>query len=343
MKQDKHLAEVYCDNVFRQYPNLREGLKRLEHMRGGKYWPDWCPLPMTATYALLTNFANVSKAPAMLKQLAANALQTATAAIAWMTESKIIYRFDDTLRAELAAQSLTGELPPEILRRLPYRCVFIEDEREIDGLKSLGFFAWNEFDVNHRWQELRLLYLANDGATLSVPIPLVNGAGIAKALDIIADEEMKKIHKSKDGLSADIIKSMFLDSVMAFLDSIMASVNMLLYLCSEAPDIPQAQEVLTRRSKARDGAPKRAATLDVGYRIGAALRSSVRYMRDDDAPHPDGKTGRRNAPHIRRAHWHTYRVGKRDAQTTILKWLPPIPVNIDEISKILPTVVPVKE
>ena len=47
-------------------------------------------------------------------------------------------------------------------------------------------------------------------------------------------------------------------------------------------------------------------------------------------------------PHIRRAHWHTYWVGPMDEvypkRKTILKWLPPIPVNVTDVEK-LPVVV----
>jgi len=33
--------------------------------------------------------------------------------------------------------------------------------------------------------------------------------------------------------------------------------------------------------------------------------------------------------HIRRAHWHTYLVGAGRSERR-LKWLPPIPVNVDD-------------
>ena len=37
---------------------------------------------------------------------------------------------------------------------------------------------------------------------------------------------------------------------------------------------------------------------------------------------------RRPRPHIRHAHWHTYKRGPRDGPHTVfLKWMPPIPVN----------------
>ncbi len=49
--------------------------------------------------------------------------------------------------------------------------------------------------------------------------------------------------------------------------------------------------------------------------------------------------GRTMRPHVRRAHWHTFLTGPRSGeQTPILKWLPPIPINVDNPGE-LPVVV----
>ena len=46
-------------------------------------------------------------------------------------------------------------------------------------------------------------------------------------------------------------------------------------------------------------------------------------------------------PHIRRAHWHSFWVGKKDqpdARSVTLKWLPPIPVNVPGVEDLTTTV-----
>ena len=46
-------------------------------------------------------------------------------------------------------------------------------------------------------------------------------------------------------------------------------------------------------------------------------------------------------PHIRRAHWHSFWVGKKDqpdARSVTLKWLPPIPVNVTGVDDLTTTV-----
>jgi hypothetical protein len=77
------------------------------------------------------------------------------------------------------------------------------------------------------------------------------------------------------------------------------------------------------------------ATWDVGARIGAALRKA------STTSEPGGGTHAGPRPHIRRAHWHTFLVGA-DRQTRRLRWLPPIPVNLDAIEDLPATIKPVR-
>lgn len=45
----------------------------------------------------------------------------------------------------------------------------------------------------------------------------------------------------------------------------------------------------------------------------------------------------RPRPHIRRAHWHTFLAGA-DRMERRLKWLPPIPVNVADVSDLPATI-----
>jgi hypothetical protein len=54
--------------------------------------------------------------------------------------------------------------------------------------------------------------------------------------------------------------------------------------------------------------------------------------------------GERSRPraHIRRAHWATCWMGQRSSQhTPALQWLPPIPVNVEDVAAMPVTVRPV--
>ena len=123
-------------------------------------------------------------------------------------------------------------------------------------------------------------------------------------------------------------------------------VSLVLYLCSQAAEIREAgagKRVPThpKPQKTKKGvrifAPDHPSRWEVGYRLGAALRQAL------SAHEPAESTGTHASPrpHIRRAHWHSFWVGKRDqpdARKATLKWLPPIPVNVQGVEDLTTTV-----
>ena len=120
-------------------------------------------------------------------------------------------------------------------------------------------------------------------------------------------------------------------------------------MCSEKPDMPDDTELRTRRSRDTYGNPKRAATWEVGIRIGSALRKALKENDNKSDPSADvetvtdGKPHSSPRPHLRRAHWHSFWIGKRNSaeRKLVLRWLPPIAVNVNDTE--LPTVInPVK-
>jgi len=129
--------------------------------------------------------------------------------------------------------------------------------------------------------------------------------------------------------------------------------SLLLYLCAENAEIGDGQarpaNPTPKRTKSgpRLFAPDRSTTWDVGVRLGAALRRA--YHASETAG--DG-THAGPRPHVRRAHWHGFRSGamKREDGSPIaagdrefkLRWLPPIPVNLDDVSDLPATIRPVK-
>ena len=115
-------------------------------------------------------------------------------------------------------------------------------------------------------------------------------------------------------------------------------VALVLYLCSDTPDFATIRVPLRAGRHRSARVDIEADVVDVGFRIGAALRSATgRTARDDE---PGAPTGVRTAPHIRKAHFHLYWYGPRDQpeqKTAKIKWLAPIAVNID-LADIPPTV-----
>jgi hypothetical protein len=120
---------------------------------------------------------------------------------------------------------------------------------------------------------------------------------------------------------------------------------LLLYLVSEKPDVlPERGHgelrttiVDNERRGIRNYQARRITTWEVGYRIGAKLRAfEVRRGKADDAT----GTGASMKPHVRKAHWHSFWTGPRDRhqeRKMRVKWLPPIPVNVNDSDDLVPT------
>lgn len=111
--------------------------------------------------------------------------------------------------------------------------------------------------------------------------------------------------------------------IAAALGSIVPQV---IYLCAANADGRPVPAVATRKrpdgSAYKGKAPK---VVEFGYRIGPQLG---RARRAHEAGVP-GTTGRKMAPHVRRAHFHTYKVGPGRAES-LVRWLAPIPINVDK-------------
>jgi hypothetical protein len=123
-------------------------------------------------------------------------------------------------------------------------------------------------------------------------------------------------------------------------------VSLVLYLCSQAAEIKEAGAGKRLPSRPKPQKTKKGMRIfppnhptrwEVGYRLGAALRQAL------SAREPGEPTGTHASPrpHIRRAHWHSFWVGKKDqpdARSVTLKWLPPIPVNVQDVEDLTTTV-----
>jgi hypothetical protein len=117
------------------------------------------------------------------------------------------------------------------------------------------------------------------------------------------------------------------------------AMSVIVYLCAENADLRPVVMPGAPAKKTRGRTGKRAprtTVVEVGFQVGAALRA---WRRTDSDTR--GHTGRHVRPHIRRSHFHTYRVGPGRQQTRV-KWLAPIPINIDGPAD-RPTVHPVRK
>lgn len=156
----EHLAAI-----ARRYPDCWARLDDMRRMRGAAgvgEWPDWCFLPMAASYAVVARDGRVaSDRIADVGRLAALA--------AWrLTQG--VYRFDPVVREALCATPVPSDIGHDLLLRLPEWCVYLETPGMTWMKQPLqGVFVHLEFDANDHTPELRLV--ADTEAGL-LPLPL---------------------------------------------------------------------------------------------------------------------------------------------------------------------------
>lgn len=349
-----HRARDILAAVGRAYPDAWTWHDRFRAQRGADGMPDWPSevyAPTVAAYAIASRGGELpwdrSHHPAIIAALAA-----------WrMTQG--IYRYDPAMYAALADTPITGDLPDHVLGYLPEWCVYVELDGSTmwDGAPLHGYWAHLEYDVARGGaRELRLLLdtaeapdLALDARRGLCPVPIILGDGsLADALQRVIDSGLQAA--AERGLTFDATP----DSGAASAKALAPILSLLLYLCSESPDLtrrgqPAApanpEPVRTRRTGWRLFPADGPREWDVGVRIGAALRAA--YAREETGGEA-AASGRHVRPHVRRAHWHTILSGarKRDDGTVIpaseqrrdLRWMPPIPVAITDLDA-LPAVV----
>ena len=338
-KPENHPADAFCKKILSRYPNaiqLADTFRR-DRARFGEDYPDWCDLPAPLATIIITGTTDERAMIRILEQQPKHSQIDLTAALIWI-RGKMIYRYDDTLADALASQPLDGKIPPEALHYLPYPCVYVERKMLVGDFETIGFFAWLDIEET---KILRLHFLQTNGESLPIPIPITGGTIDDSILEFVKLSSERYGDTSRPRYDANDL----LDS--PFPKLISECVNLLLYLCSEKPDIPDDTELRTKRSRDTYGNPKRAAQWDVGTRIGAALRKATEQEKakepsageEDTANATSKKPHSSPRPHMRRAHWHSFWTGKRDSadRKLVLRWLPPITVNIDDVD--LPSVI----
>ncbi len=141
-------------------------------------------------------------------------------------------------------------------------------------------------------------------------------------------EERRQRQKQKIPLASDEPENL----IEILVNSAAPLLALLIYLCSEKPDYSRQPPGNPQPRKTKRGfkifPASSTTTISVGNRLGTAITRAK--AENHESPGQPGPGGRKSPiPHIRRAHWHSYWIGPRGNQTLIVKWLPPIAVNLD--------------
>jgi hypothetical protein len=340
-EQTVERLRAYLTRMAAQTPDCWRILDAARDCRGRELpsWPAWCFIPSGAVWAA------VSAVHGDIDRSTAGAL---AGLAAWRT-AQGIYRFDPTMLQALWDTPITGDLPGEVLLRLPEWCCYIETPGAIfRGRESYGFFVSIDWDARSYadgvaetpWLRFHVDY--GEVLDVSLPLPIVGTVEEGLRAWLTAAREA-----SGGAALPDV------DFSAKFAAELAPMISLTLYLCSQHADIlrhdgdsaaPHYPRPKITKHGPRWFPPDHPAAWDVGWRIGAAIRAA-----EESAAHRERGPGSTHAsprPHIRTAHWHSFWTGPKAkpgvaAETErklILHWLPPIPVNVAEELAVVPTI-----
>ncbi len=292
--------------------------------------PRWCYLPVHAARAITEDGG---QNPASIDRMHHVAIIGALAA--WRMGQQII-RYDGSLYNSLVETPITGDLPAELLYRLPAWCLYIETPGlSWMGRQLHGFFVHLDWDKRGH-NELRFLLdtVETTDALFDfryglIPNPLILGNGtLADALERVV--AFGKLNAEKAGIELEL--SSTVDQMAESLSTALSPlISLTLYLCSDSPDWdlepPRNPTPVKTKRGLRTFPVAQPRIWDVGVRIGAALRKAVASPRMEEVAEAEHASPR---AHIRRAHWHTYLTGTGRSKR-VLKWLHPMLVKTDTV------------
>ena len=329
--QSSHIALDTLKRVESAHPNIWSAADSLQQEVTASWHLDGCVFSLAEAQALSLKLQRTEDHrfnPALLGAL-----------VAWRP-TKGIFRFHPELYESLIETDIVGDVPSDVLMHLPGGAVFIETPvSENLPFQLHGFWAYlsrmgrqNELILVGLWRDdksSREAGIDPEWDVLLYQIPLGNHP--------ISDLTEMMFQRSAMEAGQDHALS---DDVRVIQEHMVSSmVSLLLYLCSEQPDIsnwtPKQPVFKYLGNKRRWLASKEVHEWDVGLRLGAALKNAKDRLNRDESISEGGNSVR---PHVRRAHWHSFWVGKRGEQTISLRWLSPIPVNVEDAEK-LPAVV----
>lgn len=295
--------------------------KQVDVFRAGRgkdlpRWPAWCFMPMAAWLAIASEGA-----PCPSFSAATDAAKLA--AIGTWRYTQGIYRFDPDTLSALVDSPLNGQIPTEVLYRLPEWCLYIETP----GLTWLGqsmggFWVHLEWDANTQRHEFRLL-VNTEGELHATPLHM-GPRPVTEAVERYLEEA------SRQSALAGRVLAVPADAGKLLADEVRPLLSLVLYLCSEMPEIdderqPGSHPERPRPKKTKGGwrlfPPNKPRVWTVGAETGRQLRQAALPQ----ATEGDGRTVR---AHLRKGHWHGFWKGPRDGERTfIYRWLAPMVVG----------------
>ena len=243
-----------------------------------------------------------------------------------------VYKIDGTVAETLAEQELDGDLPVDVLYRMPYPIIYVDSRvpvrRQTTKRWADGFFAYMDRSLFGEI-DMTFVYLMDDGTRSRLSLVVEDGATLESCLAHIAD-----VDKALDRLMGSAMpRNMLTDpeELVCLRYCATVSLNLLLFVLSAENG---AETVYTPPKISRGQKVGKRTNTETVRMLGAKIGSAIGAARRVGYPSHRGTGERTVAPHVRRAHWQSFWVGRRKGREDgkfgdelVVKWIPPIPVN----------------
>lgn len=320
-KFGRTMPDIIEKEILAEYPTLDEWISDFLN-ESELRWPEWCYLPMTASYGLIVNGADQPFAYRIMANGGINNLRFMSAIIPWRV-GKPVYRFDKELAEELMNNTTAGKIPVEIILHMPYPCLYIENPPCVEH--CVGMFVFLEWDERYpNAVELRMHYVFDDETIEAVYLQYdVNGVdtNIFEA-KVMLDSVQALFDMMRYSGRIDI-DELSIKRQEQLLEQAPRHMNLILYLCSQEPDIRRRDPIPRLRGVRKDVAAY-SDKIDVGTYIGATIRKAAALSKEQThSAVSDDREYRSPRPHMRKAHWHLYWTGQ-GRTVARMKWVMPI-------------------
>ena len=313
-RNDISAPEKLEKNLLKIFPTLDEDEQSMLLVKDEAPWPDWCYLPMAASTAIATRGAEEEFVSRYILNTGIDLLWKISTILPWRL-NKVIYRFDEDLAKELTENSVDVEnVPVDILFRLPFPCVYIENPTGAEHCD--GLFCFLEYDYRYpNTVELRMHYLFSDGDMICIFHQWTNDKDkLFNEMSLNAAKMEEKVRGSNFGYNKS-------EKFVEYSELSKKHLNLLLYLCSDEPDLERRNPIPRKRSRGNTVFAAYADKIEVGSYIGSVIRKGKNVA--VEPKQSASKTPSPHRPHMRKAHWHLYWTGA-GRKIPRVKWISPI-------------------
>ena len=250
---------------------------------------------------------------------------------------KTVYLFDPDF-LEALEQTEDTPLYTEVLQRLPCPAFYIHPSKEGSNGLFCSVETQNSGDCLvsvselSQWAGSPEKIKTNDFGFMQFSLWFHNGETINEAIDAVIVKLVDAARGQRDGLVVSdfdelVKKAVTSEFVLKAREDYYRAIKRALlcayYLAAQNAEIKQVKLDKKDRPTRHNGSPLNVKAWEVGFRMGKALGE---LPKETEHHTGEDRIGTAKRPHVRRAHWHHYWVGKGRTKLT-LKWLAPFVVN----------------